>query len=163
MENKKIKEKKHRLDRKEYIGYKRISFTLCIKDRKNLFSNKEILNNFVLILQDVLKKHKIKNWIYVFMPDHLHLVLEGLETDSDIYKAVVEFKQKTGIIMHKFKWQKDFYDHIHREEENIYNSLCYIINNPVRKNLVKKPEDYFGLGSIDFKIKELIEMINNNR
>jgi putative transposase len=163
MENNRIiKEKRHRLDRKEYIGQKRISFTLCIKERKKLFCNKSIVDKFVEILRIVLLKHKIKNWIYVFMPDHLHLVVEGLNENSDIYRALVEFKQKTGIIMKKYKWQKDFYDHIHREEENIFNSLWYVINNPIGKELAKEPLEYFGIGSLDFNINEIIKKIYNN-
>ena len=160
--NKIIKEKKHRLKREEYRGHKRISFTLCIKDRKKLFTKKEIIEKFIGTLKDILYKYKIKNWIYVFMPNHLHLVVEGLDENSDIYKAIVEFKQKTAITMKNYKWQKDFYDHIHREEENVFNSLWYIINNPVRKELIKEPLEYFGLGPIDFNIEEMVKQINKN-
>ena len=50
------------------------------------------------------------------------------------------FKQKTGYWFTKnrkeVKWQKDYYDHILRSEENLIVHLKYILNNPVRTGLV---------------------------
>jgi len=155
-----IREKKHRLDKKEYIGVKRVSFTLCVENKKKLFCDRKIVVMFLDVLAQVLIKYNARNWVYVFMDDHLHMVLEGLMPDSDLWKAVKEFKQKTGLWLSKnsiMKWQKDFYDHIHRENEILFYSVWYIANNPVRKGLVKDCLDYEGLGSLDFDVKELLK------
>ncbi|HDQ25563.1 MAG TPA: hypothetical protein ENN43_02320 [bacterium] len=154
-----IKEKKHRLDCPQYVGFKRAAFTVCVKGKKKLFVNKEIMDLFAEILRDVLIKNRVKNWVYVFMPDHVHLVLEGTDVRSDLLKTIKEFKQKTGVWLNKnskCRWQKSSYDRIHRKNEDLYKSLLYIMNNPVRKGLVKYCAEYEGLGSLDFDIAQLI-------
>jgi REP element-mobilizing transposase RayT len=154
-----IREKKHRLERKEYIGIKRITFTMDVEGRKELFCDSNVIDIFVNILKDVTNRNNVRNWVYVFMSDHVHFILEGLSPDADLWKTAKEFKQKTGVWLgknSKMKWQKDFYDHIHRENEDLFYAVRYIANNPIRKGLAKDCLDYYGLGSLDFDIKELI-------
>jgi REP element-mobilizing transposase RayT len=71
------------------------------------------------------------------MPDHQHLVLAGTQSESDIWKAVVNYKQKTGFWMSankpEMRWQKDFYDHVISVHDDIAAQVKYILNNPVRK------------------------------
>jgi putative transposase len=79
-------------------------------------------------------------WVILLMPDHLHaLVSIGLQ--DDLSKIVKEWKgftaKKSGI-----KWQRGFFDHRLRSDENLQQKEWYIRNNPVRQNLVSKPEDW---------------------
>ena len=94
------------------------------------------------------------------MPDHLHLILEGISEKSDLWKAIVMFKQQTGFWFSKnmedVKWQKDFYDHIPRKDEDLKKLILYILNNPVRKNIVTRWQDYPFLGSIDYDLEEIL-------
>ncbi len=46
-------------------------------------------------------------------------------------------------------WQKSFYDHVIRKEEDLNSIAGYIFNNPVRKELVENYEDYPFLGPKD--------------
>ena len=39
-------------------------------------------------------------------------------------------------------WQKNFYDHIVRKEESLLKIAEYIVDNPVRKELVSEWEEY---------------------
>ena len=39
-------------------------------------------------------------------------------------------------------WQKNFYDHIVRKEESLLKITEYIINNPVRKDITSRWEEY---------------------
>jgi len=138
----------------------RATFTICIKDKKKLFyrglynaqpegCGYQIVSLFNEILKEILAKQKIKNWVYVYMPDHLHLILEGSDEKSNLLKAIYFFKQKTGFWLSKnmrqFCWQKDFYDHIHRKDEDLKKQIRYILDNPVRAGLVdhihRKDED----------------------
>ena len=154
-----IKEKKHRLDRELYKGYNVVSFTLCVDGRGPLFTDRSIADKFLEILRLENKKNKCKNIAYVFMPDHLHLIQEGIAEDSDVWKAIVDFKQKTGFWMSKnsnFRWQKDFYDYIHRKKDDIKVHVNYVFENPVRKQLATDFTDYKLLGSLDYKIEEII-------
>ncbi len=158
-----IKQKKHRLLSESYIGIIRCTFTLCVNNRAPLFTNKNIINKFNEILKDELKIQQIKNLIYIYMPDHLHLVLEGEDEKSDLLKAIKSFKQKSGYWLLKnkkeCKWQKDFYDHIHRKEDDLKKHIIYILENPVRKGIVETWDEYEFKGSLDHEIEELLAVI----
>jgi len=131
-----------------------------VQNKEPLFINEEIVNKFNQILKEELKKQLIKNWLYMYMPDHLHLIVEGETEKSNLWKAVVAFKQKTGYLLSKngysIQWQKDFYDHVHRKEEDLKKHIYYILTNPVRKGIVNKWEDYRFKGSFDFDLYEII-------
>jgi REP element-mobilizing transposase RayT len=160
MNKKHIIERKHRLPLECYKGIVRVSFTLCIKDRKQIFINTLIVNKFSEILKDILNEYDCKNWVYMFMPDHLHQILEGNSENSDLWKAMVIFKQKTGYWfsqnMKRVKWQKDFYDYIHRKEDDLIKHIIYILENPERKGLVSCWQEYLFKGSLSFNLDEIL-------
>jgi REP element-mobilizing transposase RayT len=39
-------------------------------------------------------------------------------------------------------WQEESFDHVLRSEESLQQKIEYIRQNPVRRGLVKTPEDY---------------------
>ncbi len=77
--------------------------------------------------------------------------MQGKSEGSDIRKCLVLFKQKTGYWMSTndpgFKWQKDYYDHVLRKDEDLKRHVGYIIANPVRKGMVEHWKDYPFKGS----------------
>lgn len=87
---------------------------------------------------------------YVLMPDHLHLLLLGVSERSDQKKASVFFR--THFRPLPFRWQKQPYDHVLREEERVKGSFQrkahYILDNPVRKSLVETPGDWSWEGCL---------------
>lgn len=89
--------------------------------------------------------------VYLFMPDHLHLVLQGINKNSDVIMSVDTFKQTTGFWfgqnMNCSKWQKDYHDHIIRSNEDFKSHINYILNNPVRCGLVDDWKKYEFKGS----------------
>ena len=70
---------------------------------------------------------------------------------SNLWKCIVWFKQKSSFYFIKKYckklWQKDFYDHILREQENILDQTKYILENPIRKKIVTSWNDYAYKGS----------------
>lgn len=153
-------ENKHRLSLECYKGKVKTTFTLCVDGKKTLFKEEPIVNKFIEIMTDAINKYNCKNWVYMFMPDHLHLVLEGNSEDSDLWKTIVLFKQKSGFWLarnnKKIRWQKDFFDHIHRKEEDLKKHIFYVLNNPVRKGLVNDWKNYPFKGSLDFNLDEIV-------
>ncbi len=145
------REKKHRLDPVIYTGRIVVSFTLCVQDRKELFINYDIFNKFELVLLEELKIGNCSSHVYLFMPDHAHILVSGNSDDSDIKKCIDSFKKKTGFWLYKnkseHKWQKDYYDHILRKEEDLETLINYILNNPVRIGLVDNWKLYKYKGS----------------
>ena len=94
------------------------------------------------------------------MPDHFHIIIEGNSEKSDLWKMMILFKQKIGFWSAQnkadFRLQKDFYDHIHRKDEDLKKHIMYILDNPARKGLVKNWQDYPFKGSLDFNLEEII-------
>ncbi len=105
MNNKLVREKRHRLPKEYYQGEISVAFTLCFERRlkpaatsgiqnKNVasdfsLSEHEIMNTFTDILTLVIKKTGCIVPVYCFMPDHQHLILTGTHSNSDIWKTIV--------------------------------------------------------------------------
>ena len=152
--------RKHRLHSNLYLGRVRGSFTLCLENRQELFRDVKVVEEFKKRLIKSLETNHCKDWVYIFMPDHFHVVLEGMNEEADLLKAVVGFKQATGywmrINLRGYRWQKSYYDHILRSEDDLKTQIIYILENPVRKGLVKKWQDYPFSGSTCMDIKNLV-------
>jgi putative transposase len=87
--------------------------------------------------------HEQLRWhvsLWLLMPDHLH-ALVACPREEDFAKTVAAWKRFTardaGIV-----WQKGFFDHRLRNDENFEEKAHYIRMNPVRKGLVAQPEDW---------------------
>jgi REP element-mobilizing transposase RayT len=158
-----VKEKRHRLTKEFYKGEISVAFTLCIKNDVApgfSLSEPEIVNCFTEILIPTINKESCIVPVYCFMPDHQHLIITGTRGESDIWKVIVSYKQKTGFWMSKNKpeirWQKDFYDHIIRVNKDVATQVRYILDNPVRKGLASSWEDYPFKGSIGCELEDIL-------
>ena len=155
-----MNEKIHRLPLERYCGLIRASFTLCIQNNFPIFTNSKIVELFTDILKIAKKKYYCANWAYIFMPDHVHIILEGTNEHSNLWKTMVLFKQKTGYWLSKnmphVKWQGNFYDRVHRTEDELLNHILYIVDNPVRKGIVTNWKEYPFKGSLDNDLNAIV-------
>ena len=156
MPDKVRREKKHRLALENYKGFNTVTFTGCVSNRKRLFIATPIFSVFEEILINELERQVCQAHVYLFMPDHVHLTIQGKTEEADLWKCMVLFKQKSGYWLSKnspaFEWQKDFYDHILRKDEDIKKHVEYILLNPVRKRLVENWQDYPYKGSTAYNL-----------
>jgi len=82
------------------------------------------------------------------MPDHIHLLISLNEdynqTLSNWVSSFKRFISKTAKRDFNINdlWQRNYYDHIIRTEESMYKIAEYILENPVRKNIVQRSEEY---------------------
>jgi REP element-mobilizing transposase RayT len=155
-----IKEKRHRLPKEFYKGETSIAFTLCLKGDIQPFISSETVGIFTDILSIVVRKTVCIVPVYCFMPDHQHLIITGTRSHSDIWKAMISYKQQTGFWMsannQNIRWQKDFYDHVIRADEDMVAQVKYILDNPVRRGLVSSWQDYPFKGSIGCKLEDVL-------
>ena len=97
------------------------------------------------------------------MPDHVHLLIEGQSDDSDCLTFILRAKQFGGYqYATRFKrrlWQRYGFERILRNGELTLTVARYILENPVRAGLVKKPEDYVFSGSRTHPLSELLEAV----
>jgi putative transposase len=88
-------------------------------------------------------------WPYLFllMPDHLHALLSFPPSDKPIRHIVAKWKEWTAKEL-GIEWQLDFFEHRLRHDESRRQKADYILENPVRKKLATRSEDwpyvYFG-------------------
>ena len=99
---------------------------------------------------------------YCFMPDHLHLLVEGQADNSDLIRFANLLKQRTSFVYQRNHpnrlWQKGYFEHVLRDEEVTRVVAKYILENPVRAGLVKEPLDYPYSGSLVFSREQLLDL-----
>ena len=81
------------------------------------------------------------------MPDHVHLVLEGCHESSDLRRFVKVAKQRVSYVFRTelgipAVWQEGYYERVLRSEEATDVIVRYVLDNPVRAQLVTRAEDY---------------------
>ncbi len=155
----KIIKKKHRLEKPAYIGKIIVSFTLCVNDEEKLFVDKKMFSVFENILVSTANNYGFDLIIYLFMPDHVHLIIQGKNNNSDCLKMINMFKQKTGYWLsfndYNTKWQRDYFDHIIGNDKDLRNQVYYILNNPVRAGIVNDLKEYLFKGSTIMNLDEM--------
>lgn len=143
--------KRPRLPRFSYRGLFAYSITLAAHNRNQYFREGEIVELLRPILEDCCRDLGFTLHGYCFMPDHLHLLVQGLSEQSDLRQFLTRFKQVSG---YRFKalygkrlWQPSYYDHVLRKGEEIQTVVRYILFNPVRAGLVDDFRKYPYSGS----------------
>jgi len=101
------------------------------------------------VLEDAARNTGFRLLAYCFMPDHLHLLVEGSE-GSDLARFMKEFKQVSSFD-HKRRvgrplWQRSYYDHMLRGPHELRPAIEYMLHNPVKARLVENPLSYPFLG-----------------
>jgi putative transposase len=81
----------------------------------------------------------------VVMPDHFHMAGQLQQsTLSNVMHTLKRFSAnkivRVGVATPV--WQKGYYDHALRDDEDYRIKVQYLIDNPVRAGLVKRAQDY---------------------
>jgi putative transposase len=79
------------------------------------------------------------------MPDHLHILQGVIETN--LIDLMQRWKTFTTNRLHRLGisgdiWQRSFYDHAMRDDEDLEQTANYIVENPVRAGIVAVVSDY---------------------
>jgi putative transposase len=145
-----------------YIGKQSYSLTFCTEERRTIFDNAEPVDLVLAQLLRAAEQRQFAVIAYCFMPDHVHLLVRGLDDSSDC-KAFIRagkqysgyhYKQKCGQQL----WQRYGYERVVRDEMEEVFSVGYIVANPVRSRLVEHPSEYPFLGSQCYTLAELLQM-----
>ena len=149
--------KRPRLRKFDYKGTYAYSITITTNYRKPHFSNREEVSMVLSTLRECCAKYSFCIVVYCFMPDHLHVILQGQSPKSEMKKCIKLFKQKSGYCFKQSRgqnlWQPSYYDHVLRKNEDRLAVARYILFNPVRAGLVKSFRDYPFSGSDLFDLK----------
>ncbi|MBC2717947.1 MAG: hypothetical protein HF978_21815 [Desulfobacteraceae bacterium] len=146
-----VSRKTNRLSSGNYSGKQIYFITMNTANRENIFIAENIVNEHLTILKHVAHTLGFDVLSYCFMPNHLHLLVAGKHENSELISFVKKYKQISGFAYKrqngKTLWQKSYFDHVLRKNEDISDFVQYILANPVRKNIVERPRDYLYSGS----------------
>lgn len=159
VDKKKPYPKRPRLKDFGYVGTYTYFITILTANRHCLFRESHIVEPLIKLLKETAGKELFSVSAYCFMPDHLHLLVSGLEEQSSLQKFIKLYKQKSGFLFKQKSgqnlWHLSYYDHVLRRMETINDVVKYILNNPVRKGLVDNFMKYRFAGSLTMDICEL--------
>ena len=105
-----------------------------------------LVENFALLKKAairLIRQRPIKLEAYSILPDHLHALISI--GDNDISDIVHRFKTSYSAQFYKKYgtkrvWQKRFWDHIIRDQEDWNCHLSYIHYNPAKHGYIKDPK-----------------------
>ncbi len=136
--------------RRYYLSGLPVFITSVTYKRERIFSHPENCDLLWKVTREVQKNKPFDLLAYVVMPDHFHWLIvlpESRPNFSEIMQKIkwtftLEYKQ-----MHKINdpvkiWQRGFWDHVIRNEDDLAKHLDYIHWNPVKHGLAEKPEGW---------------------
>jgi putative transposase len=106
------------------------------------------LNKLTLgILCEEQERQGCTVFVHCLMPDHLHFLISPRQEGTSVLAFVDQYKGKSTnrswpVGWRGKLWQPRYYDHIVRAEEDLRAIAQYVLDNPVRKGLVERPEDW---------------------
>ncbi|GBC99894.1 REP-associated tyrosine transposase [bacterium HR17] len=121
---------------------------------KKLFKNPALNDTVITTLRTVAQRYGYGIIAFCLMPDHLHVLVQAKENCQSLERFIGALKSVTT--RHYWRhggqgklWQRGFYEHIVRRDEDLATISDYIMTNPVRSGLVEELEEYPWLGQWD--------------
>src|SRR5688572_20771566 len=130
----------------DYQGHFVYALTLCAFAAAPRFVDARVVQEAHRIFCEAAERWRFQILAHCFMPNHLHLVVYGVEENADLRRFVHDVKQRSGYWHSQQKgarlWQESYFDNIVRDEESVARQVCYVLNNPVRAGLVNRWDEW---------------------
>ena len=151
-----VRRKSIHLDKILYQGPIQGSATICFYKKFDVIKT-GLADQIVSFINYLEKRYHFDCLVYCVMPDHLHLLIE-LEDESQNFldlihriKQIISFELK-GKYPYRQLWQDRYFDHIIRNEKELIIIARYILENPVRKELVNDFRDWQYSGGYFYEL-----------
>jgi putative transposase len=124
-----------------------VTFT-CYRRLQHLAAG-ELCRQTLVSLEQTRAKFGIRIYAFVFMPDHIHLLLSEPRSRT-LAQAIQSFKISSSKASSKSRlfegrtsplWQKRYYDRNVCDHDEFVEKMRYIHRNPVKRGLCNEPED----------------------
>jgi putative transposase len=130
--------------------------TVVTHKRVRRFSNPTFARKSIEILGAIREKRRFNLYSFCFMPDHFHALIGIGKSESNLGKICGEFKSLTTRAFWEEEtgklWQRQYFDHVIRDEADFWETVWYIRNNPVKARLTKDWESWEFYGEPDLEI-----------
>jgi putative transposase len=80
----------------DYRGCRRYFLTFCTSERRPVFVSTDRVDTALTQILRAAQDQRFAINAYCFMPDHLHLLVEGQDDDSDCRRLIKHAKQFSG-------------------------------------------------------------------
>lgn len=113
--------------------------TICSKDRLELFSKIEdgsiILSDVGKVIESVwlniqVTEEGVTPLDFCIMPNHIHGILAFEQADIKLGEVIRRLKARVSHQIGYSIWQRNYYEHIIRDESDYCKIVQYIISNP---------------------------------
>lgn len=148
----------------DYRGFHRYFLTFCTFERNHYFVD---VTNVATVCEHILRAASDLHFAvtaYCFMPDHVHLLIEGTRDDSDMKTFVARAKQFSGFYFRQQTrnslWQRYGHERVLRDDEDTPSFVKYTLANPVRAGLASTPSEYPFWGSAVYSREELLDYVS---
>src|SRR5436305_10575824 len=105
----------------DYRGFHRYSLTFCTDLRRRVFTDAD---SVALVKAQILRaatENAFALIAYCFMPDHVHLLVEGLQDRSDGLRFIKFAKQYSGFYFSQMRgqklWQRYGFEHVLHDDD----------------------------------------------
>ena len=120
--------------------------TCCTFQKHRLFADATVVDPLAVQIRQSCADRQFELMAYVFMPDHLHLLVAGLASTSDFSRLMRLIRARTAMtyrtLHHSSLWQDGYFERVLRSNEDTAIVARYIVGNPVRAGLVQRANDY---------------------
>jgi putative transposase len=147
----------------DYRGKHCYHVTWCCDARKVAFTDVDAVE---LVRAQILRASEPSGMnilAYCYMPDHLHLLVEGTTATADAKRFFRLAKQYSGYHYaraHRNRlWQRYGYEHLLRPDQLWEEVAKYILENPIRAGLAVTCDAYPFTGSEVFARRELMTRV----
>ena len=135
---------------------KRANFiTIVTHGRKKSFNDQRVAESTVATLLELRGELKFNLYSYCLMPDHIHLLIGPGESGLTIGRICGHFKSLSTRLFWKSGtgklWQRQFFDHVIRNEADFWECVDYIRLNPIVAGLISVSKDWEFFGEPDLK------------
>ena len=156
-----------------YSGAHHLHFITCsCYRRKPLLRTARSRDRLLSILEQTRQRFHFVVVGYVVMPEHIHLLINEPEVGSPSIVMQILKQRSARALLPKLKqpdprqnllfevplrtpfWQARFYDFNVWTERKRVEKLNYMHNNPVKRGLVERPEDWIWSSYRDYRLDE---------
>jgi putative transposase len=156
--------KRTRLKAFDYLGTYRYFLTFCTANREALFTSAVVVEFVLAQIMRAAREQGFAIIAYCFMPEHVHLLVEGTTANSDMKQFAKSAKQFSGFYYKRHTgrslWQPSYYEHVLRNEEDTWSVARYIVENPLTDGLARRADEYPFLGSCVVEKKDLLVAVS---
>ncbi len=151
-------------------------FTIVTNKRQRLFHSPKARELLLKAFDHVKQFHPYAMEAFCILPDHIHLLWKMPEDDEHYSMRIAEIKKRfsktyyeeiSKTISKNSKqakrgenglWQRRFWEHYIRDEEDLHRHIDYIHYNPVKHGLVKQVKEWPSSSFFDYVKKGVYEI-----